>query len=159
MPQDKKCSVCFNIKPLTEFYKNRKTSIGYKAECKNCELERQRKYRKNNNNKITKKYEKTKKGFLMRTYRNMKSRITGVQKKKYHLYKNLELLDKNEFYNYSLNNSSFNILFENWENNNYSQKITPSIDRIDSNKGYTLDNIRWITHSENSRGTRRWNIQ
>ena len=34
---------------------------------------------------VDKKYEKTKKGFLMRLYRNMQSRVQGVQKKKHHL--------------------------------------------------------------------------
>jgi len=46
-----------------------------------------------NGNAITHKYEKTKNGFLMRVYRNMRSRIAGVQKEKFHLYagKNIEL--------------------------------------------------------------------
>ena len=29
--------------------------------------------------------------------------------------------------------------------------LAPSIDRIDNNKGYSLDNIRWVTQGENSR--------
>jgi len=103
-----------------------------------------------------KKYEKTKKGFLMRTYRNMKSRILGIQHKKAHLYKGLELLDKEIFYSWSLNDQNYNTLFDAWTDGSYDRKLTPSIDRIDSNKGYIKDNIRWITHSQNSKQTKRW---
>ena len=99
---------------------------------------------------VTKKYEKTKKGFLVRTYRNMLSRVTGIQKLKSHLYFGKEILNKELFYEFSLNNEIFSNLFKNWENNNYLQKLTPSIDRIDSKLGYLIDNIRWLTHSENS---------
>jgi hypothetical protein len=35
---------------------------------------------------VCKKYEKTPKGYLMRTYRNMKSRVLGIQHKKAHIY-------------------------------------------------------------------------
>ena len=120
---------------------------------------KQRLRRKLNNNKNTKKYEKTKKGFLVRCYRNMLSRVTGVTKNKNHLYLGLSILDKEVFYNYSINNEYFNNLFNNWEKSNYDRKLTPSIDRIDSSKGYLLDNIQWITFSENcKRGAKsRWN--
>jgi len=42
----------------------------------------QREYRKANGNASTKKYERTKKGKLMRTYRNMESRAKGIVKGK-----------------------------------------------------------------------------
>jgi hypothetical protein len=58
----------------------------------------QQKLRKKNKNEYTKRYEKTKHGFLMRLYRNIKSRITGVQKKKYHLYEGKEFnINKKRF--------------------------------------------------------------
>lgn len=113
--------------------------------------ERQRKLRELNNNLHTKKYEKTKSGFMMRTYRNMKSRCTGIQHKKAHLYLGKELLCKEDFYSWTKTDKSFNELFEYWERNGYDRKLTPSIDRIDSSIGYVMGNIRWITHSENSR--------
>lgn len=112
---------------------------------------RLREYRKRTNNAATKKYEKTKKGFLMRTYRNMQSRINGIQKLKAHLYKGKELLPRQDFYDWSLANNSFHSLFAAWEEAEHNQKLTPSINRIDPTRGYTLDNMEWITHSENSR--------
>ena len=114
-------------------------------------LERQREYRKLTNNASTKKYEKTKKGFLMRLYRNMLSRVTGVHREKYHLYKGKGILHRQDFYQWALASGKFHALFNEWEISNYDRKLTPSVDRIDSSCGYTLDNIEWVTHSENSR--------
>lgn len=112
---------------------------------------KQRERRAKDNNAVTKKYEKTKKGFLVRCYRNMLSRVTGVTKNKNHLYLGLEILNKDIFYEWSLNNKEFNELFENWQNYNYNRKFSPSIDRLNTDKGYTLCNIEWITFRENCR--------
>lgn len=113
--------------------------------------ELQKKYRQKTNNMATKKYEKTKNGFLMRVYRNMKSRIVGVQKLKHHLYSGKYLLEKEEFYQWAKSNSKFFILFAEWQSSGFDRKLTPSVDRIDSSKGYFLGNMEWVTHSENSR--------
>lgn len=146
-PDDDIKKICVNCKieqPITEFYRNNK-------QCRACLNKKQRLRRKISNNKVILKYEKTKKGFLMRLYRNMTSRITGVQKAKYHLYQGKELLDKDVFYIWAMNNSIFHILFKNWEDSEYNRKLTPSVDRVDSSKGYNLNNMEWITHSENSK--------
>lgn len=113
--------------------------------------EKQREYRLLTNNTCTKKYEKTHKGFIMRLYRNMKSRVTGVQKQKRHLYVGKELLDRQTFYVWALNNNKFKALFSEYEKNNYERKLAPSVDRVDSSIGYLIDNLEWVTHSENSR--------
>lgn len=121
------------------------------GQCRPCVNLKQRLYRSENSNSHTKEYEKTPKGYLVRTYRNMMSRVTGVLKNKSHLYEGKEILDKNEFYEWSLNNEEFIRLFQNYIESGFSIKQAPSIDRIDSSKGYTKCNMRWITHSENSR--------
>lgn len=115
-----------------------------------------RAYRKRTNNKATKKYEKTKKGFLMRCYRNMQSRISGVQKLKAHLYKGKNILPRQEFYEWALNDKQFHNLFDVWESKKYERKLSPSINRIEPELGYLISNMEWITHSENSKRTRRW---
>lgn len=120
------------------------------------ELLKQRKRRKETGNSATKKYEKTKKGFLMRAYRNMQSRVTGVQHLKSHLYEGKALLVRDEFYKWSLKSNSFHSLFDEWEKSDYNRKLTPSVNRIDPDFGYELGNMEWITHSENSKLTRRW---
>ena len=115
--------------------------------------ERQRELRQLNNNAYTKRYEKTHKGFLVRLYRNMQSRIDGVHKGKSHLYKGKEILPREDFYAWAFHGSErqFFNMFEEYEKSGYDRKLAPTVDRIDSSKGYTLDNMRWLTHSENSR--------
>ena len=98
----------------------------------------------------SKLYEKTPKGFLMRTYRNMQSRVAGVQRKKAHLYKGLPILLRTDFYAWAWDHPHFWRLYKQWAAAEYDQKLTPSINRVDSTKGYTIDNIEWLTHSVNS---------
>lgn len=113
-------------------------------------LKYQRERRFLNGNQDTKTYEKTMNGYLMRMYRNMKSRVTGVQSKKAHLYKGKELMDKELFYEFAKCSPMFRTLFYQYEGSGYTQKLAPTPDRIDSTKGYTIDNIQWVTHSVNS---------
>jgi hypothetical protein len=115
-------------------------------------LRKQREYRKLTKNIHTIRYEKTINGFLVRLYRNMKSRVTGIQHKKAHLYKGLCILPKEEFYTWAKTSAEFNTLFDRWKNAKYARKLTPTVDRVDSSKGYELSNMQWLTHSENSRG-------
>ena len=124
--------------------------------CKDCKLKQQREYRKKSKNLHTKSYEKTRKGFLMRVYRNMKSRIQGIQKKKRHLYEGKFLLSKKKFYLWAEYHPTFLFFFEQYKKSNFQRKLAPSVDRINSNKGYLLSNMEWVTHSENSRrGSRK----
>lgn len=97
--------------------------------------------------------------FIKLVYRNMKARTLGVSTRSPEVYKGLEILDKKSFYDFSINDKIFNLLFINWRKNNFLQSFSPSIDRIDNTKGYTLKNIRWTTAGENSREScfRRWN--
>ncbi len=87
----------------------------------------------------------------MRLYRNMQSRVTGVQQIKHHLYKDKTLLSKQSFYEWSLGNPVFHSLFDEWEKSTYLRRLTPSVDRVDPTKGYDIENMRWVTFSENSR--------
>ena len=113
-------------------------------------LKYQRERRKTNGNLDTKRYEKTENGFLMRMYRNMKSRVTGVQTKKAHLYQGKEILPKEDFYEWAKGSPMFLVLFKQYAENGYQMKDAPTVDRLDSSRGYTLDNMQWVTHSVNS---------
>jgi hypothetical protein len=116
----------------------------------------QRERRQRNGNIYSVRYEKTPAGFLMRTYRNMKSRVMGVQKKKHHLYAGIHLLDKESFYEWSKANKEFAELFDVWARSAYARALTPSIDRIDPAGGYVIGNMQWITFTENSRRGGYW---
>jgi hypothetical protein len=96
------------------------------------------------------KYEKTINGFLVRLYRNMKSRITGIQKEKHYLYVGKKLIDKELFYSWAKNHPDFLRLYKEWVNYEYNRKLTPSVNRINPDKGYTIDNMEWVTNSQNS---------
>jgi len=142
--------ICNNCNINKDIFSFSVRGKGHNKQCKECLNTKRRKYRKNTKNSSTKKYEKTKKGFLVRLYRNMKSRIEGVQKEKHHLYKDKELLDKNEFYNWALNSNDFHVLFNDYEKSNYDMQLAPSVDRIESSIGYILSNMEWVTTKENS---------
>lgn len=158
------CTACLEVYPTECFYVDKKRKNGLMNRCIVCSKNRNKSkirqprvnklsptQRKQNHKNNCKKYEKTKPGFLMRAYRNMQSRVTGVQSKKAHLYLGLELLSRAEFYALSLSSDDFNSLFDTWTKAGYIRKISPSVDRVDSSKGYTKENIRWVTHSQNSR--------
>jgi hypothetical protein len=81
----------------------------------------------------------------------MRGRVTGIQKQKTHLYFGKELLDRQPFYDWAWASSEFHSLFKAWEESNYARVLCPTVDRIDSDKGYILSNMEWVTHSENSR--------
>jgi len=119
----------------------------------------ERNRRKDNNNAYTKKYERTKKGKLVRTYRNMESRVKGITQKGKHLYSGLQILPRQDFYDWSLADSVFNSIYESWVASGYDRKMSPSIDRVDTSKGYTIDNIRWVTHSKNSQLGGKWSLK
>lgn len=147
----KTCINCGNEYPLSEFREQNETKDGHANQCRLCLNTIQRERRKKNENKTTSIYEKTPKEFLVREYRNMKSRVTGVQKKKAHLYLGKPLLDKEDFYRWAIFHIDFVLLYTEWVRSNYNRKLTPTVDRVDSSKGYELGNMEWVTHSENSR--------
>ena len=62
----KKCSNCGEVKPLTEFYKNKGMKDGYQYECKKCNSERYKEYYL----QITEKFTKNKKLVLRYTHKN-----------------------------------------------------------------------------------------
>lgn len=144
------CKVCLVDTPLARLVKKSDFKGGYAAKCLDCKAAQQRSYRKLNQDRCTKEYEKTISGYLMRTYRNMLSRVSGVQKAKAHLYSGLDILTKQEFLSWSLT-TNFEDLLSEYKGSGYDMKLAPSIDRKNSDLGYTLENIRWVTHSENSR--------
>lgn len=148
--EGKNCTSCNIFKSLDAFHTKSKNFDGLEHQCKVCSNAKIRARRKNNSNVVTKTYEKTLKGKLVRTYRNMLSRVKGILRSKSHLYEGLEILDKEDFYKWSLEDPEYNRIFKEWSDAGHTLKLSPSIDRIDPTKGYILDNIRWLTHSQNS---------
>lgn len=142
------CKGCGKTKHLDSFGKYKARKDGKCSKCKECYNKEQRVRRALNKNASTKKYEKTKRGFLMRVYRNMLSRVSGTQRRTC-THEGLDILAKEEFYKWSLNNPDFHELFDEWESADHRQNLVPSIDRIDPREGYYLMNMQWVTISEN----------
>lgn len=113
--------------------------------------ERQRERRRENGNADTRRYERTKAGFLMRLYRNMQSRVEGVQYHKAHLYEGLFLLPRSAFYEWAMGSPEFHTLWDEWTAADRDRRLVPTVDRADPEKGYAVSNMEWATHSENSR--------
>lgn len=89
--------------------------------------------------------------FLTDLWSKMKLRLTNTTSEinvKY--YKNMDICKKDDFVKKFINDKKFINLHELWLKSDCKYKLTPSIDRIDKNKGYTLNNIQFITHSENA---------
>lgn len=147
------CRRCGFVGHCSKFSKNSSISRGYNLCCLKCKAEKQRKLRALNGDVHTKVYEKSLLGYPMRTYRNMLSRVTGVQKKVAHLYQGLEILTKEEFKEWVNGDGrlDYETLHEAWVKSGYEHRLAPSIDRINPDVGYVIGNIRWITQSENSR--------
>lgn len=96
-------------------------------------------------------YERTPKGFLMRKYRNMKSRVLGINDKSGR-YTGKSILPKAAFYEWALGSDEFHRLWAAYVAAGFDRELAPSVDRVDSSRGYDLDNIRWITTHANSMG-------
>lgn len=122
--------------------------------CRKCFLDRNREYWSGNKD-IWLSYERGLDGFLMRKYRNMLSRVRGVTKAKNHLYLGLEICPKKDFYDWSKNNLDFLRMFKDYTDSGYSRVLCPSVDRVNPLRGYTFDNMEWVTFSENCRRSRR----
>lgn len=92
-------------------------------------------------------YKRTPEGLILQMYGNMKYRSK--------LKDFTIIVDKYTFENFANNSSEFKELYNNWQNHLYDQRYTPSIDRVDNDKGYIVGNMQFITQSENSRKASR----
>lgn len=96
---------------------------------------------------LNKQYIKTYFGKLHRMYSSAQQRVLGQDKKRLH-YKDLPICSRQEFYKFA-KTSDYSRLYKDWIKSGCKLKLTPTIDRLDKIKGYTLDNIDIVTLSEN----------
>ena len=126
----KKCSSCCKNKNLTEFYKNKTCKGGLNKQCKDCTKANSIRYSRSKIGLITKIY-------IHQVYVSKKDKTKKLS------YTKKELID------WFFNNIKFDKLYNNWVNSGYDKKLTPSVDRINDHKGYSLDNIQLMTWDEN----------
>ena len=135
--ESKICTKCGVEKKLSQFHKN---GPRLRADCNKCNTARVK----------ARKFDKKK--YLIDKYQSMLQRVNGTHssKRHQHIYVGLELMDRDEFIENSLNDPEYNRLHDEWAASGYEHKLAPSTDRMDGDVGYVWDNIDWVTHSVNS---------
>lgn len=152
------CGKCRKLKAPLAFYPSKLLKSRLSCYCRDCELNRS-KSRANYKKLYDSKYYKTIKGHLNSIYNAMIRRCNPQNKEKQIYYYGVKvLIPKEKFFAWSINQSDYVQIYKNWKNNKYNRRLSPSIDRIDSDLHYSLDNIRWLTLSNHATITnnKRW---
>jgi hypothetical protein len=152
----KVCFKCKVLKELEKFYKQSRMADGYFNKCKECfKLEHKERYHKNRKDYILYYKDRAKNCYqtiFLNRYSNMKN-ITLGNNRKYKI-NSKELASKSSFLDWCWEETNFNkfekLYFE-WIKSNYKYNLCPSIRRIDTSKGYILNNIEWVVRKEVSK--------
>ena len=88
--------------------------------------------------------------FISEKYQWMKKRINGDlgQEERYF---GLDIMPKDEFMLYAKSSEKFIDMFNKYKESGFTRKLCPTPHRKEESIGYTVDNIEWVTQSENSR--------
>ena len=150
---EKKCTMCGEVKPLTHYYKDKRSKDDCRSECKVCSDIR------------VNKYNQTEIGYLNKKYRNM------VRKGSENRRSNKRLLTFDELLAAFEKHKSIHGMKSAWGPgpdhleqhlpitvilNNRGKKAKRinsnlSVDRLDNSRDYTVQNIIFIRSDENSR--------
>ena len=128
----KSCSKCGEDKPLAEYHRDKRSKDGHYQQCKKCK----QKYFGSTSFKASKKaYNQSPKGIATRMWHHIKDRLSGKS------YNGIKLgMEQSQFIEWAVPEIE---LFMNNSNE------TPSLDRIDPDGNYSLDNLRIISIKEN----------
>lgn len=147
----KQCFLCLETKDITLFSKQKNNKSGYARQCKKCHMNIYCKNYQNSQKGIIKKreYKYSIRGILNKKYNAMKDRVLG---KSIHTCssKGKELCSKQEFIEwFETSKEEFMVIYNIWKDNNFQRRYAPSIDRINNNKGYSVDNLQWLSNIDN----------
>lgn len=154
MDQAKRCFKCGIVKPIADFYKHPQTKDGHLNKYKECtKADVQKNYAKHIDyyHKYDQhRYRKNKSRFLDHVYQGIVRRCNGIPRR----YSStgttpISVPEWRQFC--AATEAEFNKLYDGWEKSGFQRKMAPSIDRIDNGRGYTVDNMQWLSQSENSR--------
>ena len=124
------CIQCDAYKNISDFLNLTKNTIRPCTVCKDC-IKR---------NSLA--YNRTPKGRVLRMYTSQKhsSKQRGHNPPSY---------TKSELFIYVTTHPDFTLIFKEWEDSGYDKYSSPSIDRLDDFKGYSMDNIRLVPYKDN----------
>lgn len=125
-----KCSKCLEFKPKNDFTRRLNRKSGRRSSCRLC------------SNLVSNAYKKSKNGLIRGIFVQQKR----SSKKRSHPLPSYSI---DEFINWFYSQDNFEDLYQKWVNSDYNKNLTPSVDRIDDLKPYSLENIRLVTWSEN----------
>lgn len=134
-----KCRSCKNRASLVHYKKTEEEQRAkkreyYKANKKEIASRKQKNYRTN------------KRLYLSRKYSSIQAHIKYTKS-----YKGRKCtFTREEFVLFGLGSGAFHTLWDNWIASGYERAESPSIDRVKENGNYTLDNIQFLTFSENA---------
>ena len=155
---EKQCFKCKTIKPLEDFYRHPQMGDGRVGKCKECnKLDIRNNYIEKRSEKIL--YDKYRGHYSIQRIFNskfyaIKARCTtvhitnGIKKSVY----GKKFLTKKEWDAWCYDKKNYKIfisIYNNWVQNGFERRFSPSIDRIDSKRGYEKTNLQWLTLSEN----------
>lgn len=87
--------------------------------------------------------------FLSTLYTSMSRRVKGKQTKRPDLYLGKPIMPRDVFLNWARNHPEFLKLYKRWVMCDFDRRLTPTLNRMRSDGGYTLDNVEWMTNSQN----------
>lgn len=167
--EKKVCKKCNQLKSITEFHLAKKHKDGYRNDCKSCVSNYQKIHFKKLPSSTKKMYSINanirKRGrhkkylivFIRRMYNYMQSRVRGqvvIDRDKYRRYIGLPICDRKAFILFAFKNWRLKQIFHEWKRKNYPKNLLPTVDRIENDKGYVLENIQFLTWRENI--AKRW---
>ena len=148
------CRTCGQEKPVNKFHLNSASSLGVFKTCAACRNAKGRSYGKahaRERGAYINRYRRTYFGRIMALYNQMSRRVRGVDKVNYARYIGLPILPKRTFYTLAVSSATYKRLFMAWKAAGFPLKLVPSVNRVDSSRGYEKDNIEFVTQSQNSR--------
>jgi hypothetical protein len=146
----KRCKSCLIEKNYSEYYKQKETKDGYRTYCKQCYCVFQKKWGKGHDKERKKLHRKKQK---CSSYNARKLRMyflmLGRAKRNYGSYRYIQCFINRFTFEQFIESSSYAVIYQNWLESGFKKHLTPSIDRLNPSKHYTVDNIRVCTLREN----------